>query len=1424
MAINKQFKVPVNLLNAPTDPIIGHEGDIYYNTTTNVIRLYKNGAWEDILASSTVEGSPGYYGAFHDTTTQNIVSTTTAYKITMNSTDESNGISRDVADTSKIRFAHAGTYSLTFSIQLINTSNSIQNANVWFKKGNGSGSSSDIPYSNSQTTVPNRHGGLEGQSILTVNFVATFAADDYVQLYWQGESTALSIETIAAGTTPTTPVTPSIIFTAVQVASVLTGGGGGASVLDDLTDVVQTDPADNEVLAYNSANNTWINQTAVEAGLQAIVSGVTDTEIGYLDGVTSSIQTQIDGKISASSSDTLTNKIINLGTGITSIAAYDNISGFYGQNNIVILQSGIDRGGRINITSEGVITIANSGIGYTNGIVTTTGGTRLIITVGGNVITGTLAEFNAALTDADFATTGTTLSHYGITDAIDTSATSQTKTGDLTITGNLTVNGTTTTINSTAVNVNNQVIFEGATANAFETTLSAVDPTADRTINLPDASGTLVLTDSPTFTGSVSVGTDIGSSGSELAITNDTKTSIKTLNNSVVVTQSTGITLNSGGVGTAKTWIFKNNGDLTFPDSSNQSTAFLGMSSYSTTNLSEGTNLYFTNERAVSALSSTLSSYLTTSSASSTYLTQSSASSTYQPLDQDLTDIAALTGNGIIRRTSGTWGMDNNTYLTSGDVSGTYATISSLSSYLTTATAATTYQPIGDYLTSETDPVFVASEAYNITSTDTSNWDTAYGWGDHSSAGYLTSSSLSGYATETYVSTGYQIKDQDLTDISALTGDGLLSRQSGVWSMDTTSYATTGDISSAVGDYIPLTQKGQDQGVAELDIDGFVPVTQLPDLSATYSVTSHNHTLDSLSNVVITGTPTDGQAIVWDTTTSKWVNETVSGGGASYPDQTGNTGKFLQTNGSTVSWADETDPIFAASEAYNIISLDISNWNTAYGWGDHSGLYLTSETDPVFSASEAYNITSTDTSNWDTAYGWGDHALAGYLTSYSEISTLEDVTDRGATTTSSITISNINDSTSPTSGALIVSGGVGIAKDVWIDGNLHVNGTTETLHTHTISTSDNLIYLNAAHDSTITNAVGDGTYVTYTADNDYTPGMDIRVTGMNPSGYNISSADGLIVYSATPIQFVVAKNTTGSFVSGGTAHAKVEANADLGFAGGYYNAGYAHAGLFRDASDGIFKFFDGYTPEPDEAVNIDTGHASFSFAPIKVEVLDVVDASTTRTNLGLTIGMNVQAWNSNLAAVADGTYIGDDSITTVGTISDGTWNGNTINYSYGGTGLTTLGTAGQVLKVNSGATGLEWGTVDLSLYAPKASPTFTGTATIGEAVVKSTSTTITSSSATTIASIPVGLGMVLAECVVLLSSTSDGSYYTSKILVRGDASTADLTEYAIIQDGSMNVTFTVVPGSNVLLKVATTNAGVKAKIISTYISAENGAA
>lgn len=63
--------------------------------------------------------------------------------------------------------------------------------------------------------------------------------------------------------------------------------------------------------------------------------------------------------------------------------------------------------------------------------------------------------------------------------------------GNLTVSGNLTVTGTTTQVDTVTMNAQNAVLFEGATADAHETTLTTVDPTGDRTISLPNVSGTL---------------------------------------------------------------------------------------------------------------------------------------------------------------------------------------------------------------------------------------------------------------------------------------------------------------------------------------------------------------------------------------------------------------------------------------------------------------------------------------------------------------------------------------------------------------------------------------------------------------------------------------------------------------------------------------------------------------------------------------------------------------------------------------------------------------------------------------------------------------------------------------------------------------------------------------------------------------------
>jgi len=94
----------------------------------------------------------------------------------------------------------------------------------------------------------------------------------------------------------------------------------------------------------------------------------------------------------------------------------------------------------------------------------------------------------------------------------------------------------------------------------------------------------------------------------------------------------------------------------------------------------------------------------------------------------------------------------------------------------------------------------------------------------------------------------------------------------------------------------------------------------------------------------------------------------------------------------------------------------------------------------------------------------------------------------------------------------------------------------------------------------------------------------------------------------------------------------------------------------------------------------------------------------TGSTFSANIGTDIQAYNSTLAAVAGGTYTGDDSITTLGTITSGTWTGTAIAIANGGTGQTSASAAanallpdqasnsGKYLTTNGSGT-LSWGTV-----------------------------------------------------------------------------------------------------------------------------------
>ena len=162
--------------------------------------------------SAAAEADSAPYGAFQDSTDQTAANTTTAYAVTFNTTDYSNGIY--ISDSSKLNVRNYGIYNIQFSFQFKNTSNDGQDVDIWFRK-NGT----DVAGSNSKFYLPTRKStGDPSHLIAAMNYVLEMNANDYVQVMWRVSNTGVSLEQYPTDTSPTRPATPSTIITMSYLA------------------------------------------------------------------------------------------------------------------------------------------------------------------------------------------------------------------------------------------------------------------------------------------------------------------------------------------------------------------------------------------------------------------------------------------------------------------------------------------------------------------------------------------------------------------------------------------------------------------------------------------------------------------------------------------------------------------------------------------------------------------------------------------------------------------------------------------------------------------------------------------------------------------------------------------------------------------------------------------------------------------------------------------------------------------------------------------------------------------------------------------------------------------------------------------------------------------------------------------------------
>jgi hypothetical protein len=282
---------------------------------TNISISPTGGTGNVTINATTLNPDPTGYGSFFSNQTQAISVIDTPQVVTFNNTYEANDV---YLSSNRIYFNKAGTYQFAYIAQVFNVANSIEHCSFWIRY-NGN----NFPNSATHITVNARKSSTEpSEQQMKLILSGTAQNDgDYIELYWQGTTTSLSLGYIAAGPGEAPVNSPSVIANIIPI-----GAQGRDSNLNELNDVTITSPLTGQLLRYNSG--IWENWTpnfltTVPTLDQVTTAGNTTTNAITVGGFTSNASSTIIG----AAAGTLGTRVLTVEGSLPEIWFKDTFSG-----------------------------------------------------------------------------------------------------------------------------------------------------------------------------------------------------------------------------------------------------------------------------------------------------------------------------------------------------------------------------------------------------------------------------------------------------------------------------------------------------------------------------------------------------------------------------------------------------------------------------------------------------------------------------------------------------------------------------------------------------------------------------------------------------------------------------------------------------------------------------------------------------------------------------------------------------------------------------------------------------------------------------------------------------------------------------------------------------------------------------------------